>query len=795
MKGQEEQKMPKNPSRLPLNTKKLVLIADDEMINREILGELLKNDYELIYAADGREAVEQSQRHQESLALILLDLQMPVMTGMVVLKLLAEDAALSRIPVMVMTADQEAEVACLELGALDFIPKPYPRRDIVLARIRRIIELSEDRKIIRSTERDPLTGLYNREYFYSYAASFDQHHKSVPMDAIVVDVNHFHILNERYGRAYADQMLRRISGLLREAVQGSGGIVCRREADTFMIYCPHREDYQRILDDLSSRLEDEGNAMKRVRLRMGVYPRADKGIDLEQRFDRAKAAADTVRSNYTQNVSFYDEKLHERELFSEQLVEEFDAAIREGQFRVYYQPKFDIRPEQPILTSAEALVRWQHPRLGLVSPGVFIPLFESNGMIQKLDHYVWRETAAQVRRWKEEYGLSVPVSVNVSRVDMFDPHLVDTFADLLRENRLEPEDLLLEITESAYTDDADFIVSAVNALREIGLKVEMDDFGTGYSSLGMISNLPIDALKLDMMFVRNAFNGNGDVRMLELIIDIADYLGVPVIAEGVETREQLDALKAMGCDIVQGYYFSRPVPPEEFSAFVAEKKNRMEGSGPASEALPARNGARARFGGEAPQEKSAGIPEKAAKDGKNGESSAPAVNAAHPDVSAPDAPPETVSGQPEDSGTGALLIQALSRDYYSIYLVNTDSDEFIEYSRGAGNQEFQAERRGSGFFEKCRREVRRLVHPDDLKKALSVWEKDRLMEKTAGGKPFSVSYRLMFDRNPVHICCKVIRMTNAGHEEYIVIGISNTDDPLQGEQAEAATSGTSRPEA
>ncbi|HAE80084.1 MAG TPA: diguanylate cyclase, partial [Lachnoclostridium sp.] len=171
-------------------------------------------------------------------------------------------------------------------------------------------------------------------------------------------------------------------------------------------------------------------------------------------------------------------------------------------------------------------------------------------------HYVWREAAAQIRDWKERLGFSVPVSVNVSRIDMYDPHLIETFTGILGEFHLTPQEFLLEITESAYTQDSKQMIDTVNQLRDLGFRIEMDDFGTGYSSLNMISSLPIDALKLDMQFIRAAFGERRDTRLLEVIIDIADYLGVPVIAEGVETEEQLTVLRNMGCDLVQGYYFS-----------------------------------------------------------------------------------------------------------------------------------------------------------------------------------------------------------------------------------------------
>ena len=433
---------------------------------------------------------------------------------------------------------------------------------VPLARIRRIIELKEDRSTIQSTERDELTGLYNREFFYYHAVQFDLLHKDMAMDAIIVDVNHCHMINERYGKIYGDEVLRRVGEKVREMGRDSGGIVCRRDTDSFMICCPHREDYPEILENASIGLTgDEEASSNRVRLRMGVYSNVDKSIDIERRFDRAKIASDTVRGSFTQTIGYYDSKLHEKGIYAEQLIEDFSSAIEEHQFQVFYQPKFDVRPDTPVLAGAEALVRWFHPERGMISPGDFIPLFEENGLIQRLDLYVWKESARQIREWKDKFDYAVPVSVNVSRIDMFDPNLSSTLQGILQEYGLVSSDLHLEVTESAYTRDSGQIIKTVEELRDKGFHIEMDDFGSGYSSLNMISSLPIDTLKLDMQFIRNAFKPEGNTHLLEIIIDIAKYLSVPVIAEGVETEEQLGMLKGMKCDIVQGYFFPNRFRP------------------------------------------------------------------------------------------------------------------------------------------------------------------------------------------------------------------------------------------
>ena len=277
------------------NGKRQVLIVDDELINRELLNMVLAEEYDTLFAENGEQALQIIREKYDTLSLILLDLLMPGLHGLDLIKILKNDQYLKDIPVIVLTADQEAEVDSLQLGASDFIPKPYPKKEVILTRVMRSIELFEDRDIIQSTERDHLTGLYNREYFYRYAQQFDQHHKGMEMDAIVLDVHHFRMINERYGKTYGDELLHRIGEKIRETVRDAGGIVCRREADTFLVYCPHREDYEAILEHASMGLEGSTN---RLRLRMGVYPRVDKALEMERRFDRAKMAADTIRSNF-----------------------------------------------------------------------------------------------------------------------------------------------------------------------------------------------------------------------------------------------------------------------------------------------------------------------------------------------------------------------------------------------------------------------------------------------------------------------------------------------------------------
>ena len=544
-----------------------VLIVDDEFIEREMLGAMLSDLYKVLFAENGVTALEIIRRDKLTLSLIILDLHMPELDGYSLLKMIRADSELRRIPVIVLTSEKDAEVKSLQLGAADFITKPYEAPDVIRARVGHSIELAEDSIIIHETERDSLTGLFNKEFFLEYGKRLDNQNSNMPMDAIVLDINRFHIVNELYGREYGDLILKRIGNIIHELVMQTGGLACRSGSNSFGIYLPHSDSLEDMLEKYSAQI-NETLGDRKITVRMGIYSDDGSSFDMERRFDCARLACHRLRNSYSTCYELYNAELHSRELHSERLINDMDKALAERQFKVFYQPKYNVTGGRPVLASAEALVRWMHPVFGMVSPGEFISLFENNGLIHKLDRYVWNEAAAQIRQWRDEFGRMIPVSVNVSRVDIFDPQLGDMLCGITGEHGLAPEDLLLEITESAYTDNSQQIVDTVASLRERGFKIEMDDFGCGYSSLNMLTSLPIDALKLDMKFIRNIASNQKDYRLVGIMIDIARLLEVPVIAEGVENAEQLELLKAIGCDIIQGYYFSRPVPAEEFEKLI-----------------------------------------------------------------------------------------------------------------------------------------------------------------------------------------------------------------------------------
>ena len=552
-----------------LRRRHLVLVVEDQEINRDVLGMILEDDYDVIYAENGEEGLKQMRSHLDKLSIVLLDLMMPVMDGFEVLRHMRGDPELASMPVIVLTAEKNAELRALQLGAADFITKPFDAHEVILARVARIIELCDGRNLISAAERDKLTGLYNRGFFFEYAERIYRYHPELHMDALSLDIERFHSVNELNGREFGDRVLRTIGEEIKDFLSKTEGIASRIEADRFDIFCLHREDYHDVL----GRLQKAVNAMSdrvNVRLRMGVKPWSE-GVEPSLMFDRARVACNMVRGSYKTHLVVFDDDMRERELFQQRLLNDLRRAVEEHQFIVYFQPKYNIQCDPPRLSSAEALIRWRHPELGMISPGTFVPLFERNGLIHVVDNYVWEQTVRQIAAWRDRLGMTLPVSVNRSRTDIFDPALEKNLLHLVESNGLTPKELKLEVTESAYTDNASQLISVIENLRGYGFEIEMDDFGSGYSSLNMLSSLPIDVLKMDMRFIQNVREDVREFRLVELILDIARYLDVPVVAEGVETAEQLALLRKAGCELVQGYYFSKPVPPEEFEKLILKQ--------------------------------------------------------------------------------------------------------------------------------------------------------------------------------------------------------------------------------
>ncbi|MGN0715302.1 MAG: EAL domain-containing protein [Anaerovoracaceae bacterium] len=542
--------------------KKQILIVEDNEINREMLHEILASEYQVLEAANGQEALDVLHQYRDSIALILLDVMMPVMDGYAFLDRMKEDAELALIPVIVMTqSDSEAdEVAALVHGATDFVPKPY-RPQVILHRVASLIKLRETAAMVNQFQYDRLTGLYSKEFFCQKVRERLQEDPEQDYCIVCSNIENFKLFNDIFGTKEGDRLLKEVADIAREMV-GSTGFCGRFTADRILCF-QQKEQEQKDRMNFGAFTEHEPSPLlKSVVMRWGIYEITDPSVPVEQMCDRALLAADSIKGQYNRYFAVYDDSLRSKLMREVEITESMERALNEGQFTVWFQPKYNLM--EGCIAGAEALVRWNHPKWGMMSPGEFIPLFEKNGFIPRLDQYVWEQVCIWLRDWREKGNQILPVSVNVSRADVYQNRLLDILRSLTETYGIDPAFLHLEITETTYGENPRQLVSTVEQLREMGFIVEMDDFGSGYSSLNMLSQMNLDVLKLDIQFTQNEIAKSPELSILNDVINMAHRLGMSVVAEGIETREQMECLESVGCDYAQGYFLAKPMPTADF---------------------------------------------------------------------------------------------------------------------------------------------------------------------------------------------------------------------------------------
>ena len=279
-------------------------------------------------------------------------------------------------------------------------------------------------------------------------------------------------------------------------------------------------------------------------------------------YDRANLAAKHCKGNYIRNYAFYTRQMSQEIEKEQRIVNSMKSALENHEFVVYYQPKYGLSDNQ--IAGAEALVRWKHPERGMISPGEFIPVFERNGFITKLDYYVWEQTCIQLRRWLDEGKQPLPISVNLSRISLYNKEVVEVICDLVDKYQIPRSLFQVELTESAYNTNPKAVQEMMQRLREEGFYILMDDFGSGYSSLNVLKDIVVDVLKMDMKFFSGDDKEGRGENIMAAVIRMAKWLNMPVVAEGVERIEQVEFLRSIGCEYVQGYYFAKPMPVEEY---------------------------------------------------------------------------------------------------------------------------------------------------------------------------------------------------------------------------------------
>ena len=549
-------------------SRKKILVVEDNALNRSLLCQILSADYDVEEAENGQEALGVLRQFGEGISLILLDIIMPVMDGYTFLSIMKADPSYSSIPVIVTTQNdaESDEVAALSHGATDFVAKPY-KPQVILHRVAGIIRLRETAAMINMIQYDRLTGLYSKQYFYQQAGEVLLRNPDQQYDIICSDIENFKLINDVFGVKAGDRLLRGIGNAYAERLKGIG-ICGRLNSDQFACLLKHRDDYTDDMFIEASILTNGLLDIHNIVMKWGIYNVEDRSVSIEQICDRALLAARSIKGQYGKYFAIYDDTLRNQLLREQAITDSMESALSQNQFLVYLQPKYRIKDE--VLVGAEALVRWNHPVWGFLSPAEFIPLFEKNGFITRLDRFVWEKACAVLHDWDERGYYPMSVSVNVSRADIYNEDLADTLVKIIEKYDLDPSRLHLEITESAYTENPKQIIDTVTTLRELGFVIEMDDFGSGYSSLNMLNDMPIDILKLDMKFIRSEMAKPKSQGILQFIINLASWMNLSVVAEGVETKAQLLRLTEIGCDYVQGYYFAKPMPCQEFEGLLDE---------------------------------------------------------------------------------------------------------------------------------------------------------------------------------------------------------------------------------
>ena len=412
---------------------------------------------------------------------------------------------------------------------------------------------------------DELTGIYNKQAFYAKTKEMLLDNPDKNFDLLRINIERFKVLNDLFGESTGDKLLRYIGKFLKEinlplCVSG------RLYADNFVVcYEAGKGDSRRMINTLQM-VADSFAINNRTILSFGLYRIDDKTLPVSVMCDRANMALWKAKGNFKNPYCEYDEKMRQQVLKEQKIINAMEMAIQNKEFTLYLQPKYDI--EKGTIIGAEALVRWISLENGFISPGDFIPVFENNGFVYEVDKFIWEESCRYLRKWLDEGREVHPISVNVSRIDLYVPKLVQHLVDLREKYQLPSQYLELEITESAYTEDPEQIITITRQLREAGFVILMDDFGTGYSSLNMLKDIQIDVLKLDMGFLKSSDYSAKGGNILTAILKMAESLKMQTIAEGVETKEQVEFLKSIGCRYVQGFYYSKPLPVGEFEKLI-----------------------------------------------------------------------------------------------------------------------------------------------------------------------------------------------------------------------------------
>ncbi len=559
-----------------------ILIVDDDLAIRNLLDSILSDTYSCTLAESAEAALKCIE--DQVFDLVISDINLGGMDG---LELTSRVRAASPETVVMMISGNltlESPIEAIRSGAFDYISKPFDIDQVEMAVSRavshakllvskrkhenRLEELVAERtlKLNYLAYHDPLTGLRNRFFFEdSLARAIDGRAGSIKIGVFFISLDGFKFLRDTLGHSTGDGLLVESARRLEHAA-GAAATVARFEGDEFaaLLSVESPEELDVFLKNISAAFIPPlkvGDDEIKVTVSIGISISPDDGETAATLLKNAGAALAHVRKKGGNHHDFFTMQLQDSALRRHTMENELRRALDRREFQLYYQPKLNIAANKII--GMEALIRWLHPELGLVAPYDFIPLAEETGLIVPIGEWVLQNSCEQSKIWNDN-GFDLDLAVNLSPRQFQQKDLAGKVKEILRDTGFDPKRLNLELTESSIMNNTESAVVVLRELRETGIRISIDDFGTGYSSLGILKDLPIDVLKIDKSFVNDVTSNPDDAALVIAVITLAHNLQLKVVAEGVETEEQLGFLKDLNCDEWQGYLFSKPVPAIEF---------------------------------------------------------------------------------------------------------------------------------------------------------------------------------------------------------------------------------------
>ena len=550
----------------------VVVLADDDPSIRLMIRHVLESEeFDIVEAADGIEAIKAVEKHHP--ALVLLDAVMPGIDGFTTCKQI-KDKGHTDIPVMMITGlDDDASVErAYDVGAIDFITKPI-KWAVLKHRVKSVVAtVVAERKVELLAYRDTLTNLPNRLLFADRLEhSIDRaarHRESMAL--LLVDMDDFKLVNDSFGHDAGDKLIKAVGDLLSRSLRRAD-TVARLGGDEFAVIVEGIdgvEDAISIADNLSTilehnvRLEDQ-ETFTGASIGIALYP--DDGDDSRTLLKNADTALFRAKEKGRHCFQFYKPEMSVNAMERLELENSMRKALDEDQFVVYYQPTIDIHKNE--IVGVEALLRWEHPDKGIIKPNDFVPLAEDCGLIVPIGEKLIRTAARQVKALKDEGFENQNVSINIAPRQFRDMDIVALFKEVMHENDLDGSYFTVEVVEAALLDSESEIESVLKTLSGMGITIALDDFGTGFASLAYLKDFPVDIVKIDRMFVEGTPDSRENTAIVEAIAGVTRGLRLRLLAEGIENERQLQMLKGLGCQLGQGYYWSKALPADQYEQF------------------------------------------------------------------------------------------------------------------------------------------------------------------------------------------------------------------------------------